>query len=361
MFRFDFQADGAVRDPAPDELQKPFDAVLRGDEDPVAARVHAEPFAEVPLERLVGNLPPSLLIETVRLAGGGVLLKRHMADVKFQVAAEDDLDDAASAVAGRAGPSAVRAAAAISESSDLVPGVYEGGLKTWECSVDLAGHLASRVCGPDLEGKRVLELGCGSALPSACVLRRCPALSALHVQDYNEDVLALVTLPNLIVNCPEFGAERAAGAGSGSGRDECRVVALEGDAAEDPGTAAEADGEGKTLPPSQLYDLVLTSETVYSPASVSRLCRALRACLRPPAFPEDAGGIALVAAKTFYFGVGGGTRAFCEEIERERAGAEERTEWDDAFVLRAESVWDTKASGGVRREIIKVAFATRPK
>jgi protein-histidine N-methyltransferase len=27
--------------------------------------------------------------------------------------------------------------------SDLIPGVYEGGLKTWECSIDLAAYLAS--------------------------------------------------------------------------------------------------------------------------------------------------------------------------------------------------------------------------
>jgi protein-histidine N-methyltransferase len=28
--------------------------------------------------------------------------------------------------------------------SDLVPGVYEGGLKTWECSIDLAGSVKDR-------------------------------------------------------------------------------------------------------------------------------------------------------------------------------------------------------------------------
>ena len=46
--------------------------------------------------------------------------------------------------------------------SDLVPGVYEGGLKTWECSLDLVecldkiyeGEIAER-----LKGKRVLEVG----------------------------------------------------------------------------------------------------------------------------------------------------------------------------------------------------------
>lgn len=43
--------------------------------------------------------------------------------------------------------------------SDLIPGVYEGGLKTWECSVDLAGHL-QQLLGPrpgdSLRKKRIL-------------------------------------------------------------------------------------------------------------------------------------------------------------------------------------------------------------
>ena len=45
--------------------------------------------------------------------------------------------------------------------SDLVPGVYEGGLKTWECSVDLAECLEAQAAkeGEDwVKGKRVLEV-----------------------------------------------------------------------------------------------------------------------------------------------------------------------------------------------------------
>lgn len=42
--------------------------------------------------------------------------------------------------------------------SDLVPGVYEGGLKTWECSLDLAGYLQETEIGKNVRGKRVLEV-----------------------------------------------------------------------------------------------------------------------------------------------------------------------------------------------------------
>ena len=45
--------------------------------------------------------------------------------------------------------------------SDLVPGVYEGGLKTWECSIDLVNYLdgvAGSSEGAYFAGKRVLEV-----------------------------------------------------------------------------------------------------------------------------------------------------------------------------------------------------------
>ena len=47
---------------------------------------------------------------------------------------------------------------------DLVSGVYEGGLKIWECSLDLVDYIA--VNKHLVQGKRVLELGCGQALPA---------------------------------------------------------------------------------------------------------------------------------------------------------------------------------------------------
>lgn len=45
--------------------------------------------------------------------------------------------------------------------SDLVPGVYEGGLKTWECSLDLAECLHRSIGGDpgdNLKGRRILEV-----------------------------------------------------------------------------------------------------------------------------------------------------------------------------------------------------------
>ncbi|XP_050710819.1 histidine protein methyltransferase 1 homolog isoform X2 [Eriocheir sinensis] len=64
--------------------------------------------------------------------------------------------------------------------SDLVPAVYEGGLTIWECTWDLLNHLADM----DIifKNKRVLEIGCGAALPAIFC-----ALHGAHItlQDYD--------------------------------------------------------------------------------------------------------------------------------------------------------------------------------
>ncbi|KAH0834709.1 hypothetical protein J3R83DRAFT_10256 [Lanmaoa asiatica] len=44
--------------------------------------------------------------------------------------------------------------------SDLVPFVYEGGLKTWECSLDLAGCLRHDGHAANVKGRRLLEVPC---------------------------------------------------------------------------------------------------------------------------------------------------------------------------------------------------------
>jgi len=42
--------------------------------------------------------------------------------------------------------------------SDLVSGVYEGGLKVWEGTFDLLRYLMNY---PEEAGQNVIELGCG--------------------------------------------------------------------------------------------------------------------------------------------------------------------------------------------------------
>ena len=60
----------------------------------------------------------------------------------------------------------------ISNNIDLVSGSYEGGLKLWECSIDLLSYLKTLELGP----LRVLELGCEHGLPGIYCTQLCLSL-----------------------------------------------------------------------------------------------------------------------------------------------------------------------------------------
>jgi hypothetical protein len=86
------------------------------------------------------------------------LPRRDLFDARFQLISHnaDDLD-------GSDQPTNTNAQSALqflNAPSDLVPLVYEGGLKTWECSLDLASYLDSISSESqfDVRGKRMLEV-----------------------------------------------------------------------------------------------------------------------------------------------------------------------------------------------------------
>ena len=83
-----------------------------------------------------------------------------------------------------------------SSHSDLIPGVYEGGMKVWECAFDLVEYLANSEV--HFSGKRVLELGCGAGLPAILTLMK--GAEEVHFQDYNPQVIDHVTIPSVLLN-----------------------------------------------------------------------------------------------------------------------------------------------------------------
>ncbi|KAG0270629.1 Histidine protein methyltransferase 1 [Actinomortierella ambigua] len=339
--------------------------------------------------------------------GEGVvtLYKRNLEDVKFQMALEDeDLGAASETTAAKeqgggearaktvTGPGGLEMLA-LADKSDLVKGVYEGGLKTWECALDLVAYLAENP--ENYDGKKVLELGCGSALPGIFVLTKSETVK-VDFQDYNDQVLRLVTLPNILLNtCTRPDLQPAQPDDDEDSEDEKdakkeKTERVDGEEAkkEDDGDEEEEEEEDEEMEmpekdpndfegteldlpaaedekrallqhardqsrlirgdwsgfvdlmgiqehdDSTKYDLILTSETIYAEENHQKLYQTIKRSLKK-------GGKAYVAAKSFYFGVGGDILSFQRLIEK-----------DGAFNVR--SVFSAQTF--VRREILELTF-----
>lgn len=217
---------------------------------------------------------------------------------------------------------------AAENSTDLIPSVYEGGLKIWECSVDLVEFLIE--CEVGFEGKRVLEIGCGAGLPGIFTLLKG---AEVDFQDYNEDVIEYVTIPNVLLNLEQLRESKECESDSRTfdllqtARKSCRFFS--GD------WGSVVDFINPELVKEMMYDLILTSETIYSVDSHAKLYYFIKRHLKKP------DGVAYVAAKTHYFGVGGGTRSF-----------EKMVRMDGVFGISVCKVY----SDGVQREILCMKY-----
>lgn len=191
--------------------------------------------------------------------------------------------------------------------SDLVPGKYEGGLKLWEGSLDLIKALRSDIKNGliSFAGKRVLEVGCGHGLPG--IFAFLEGAAAVHFQDFNAEVLRCLTIPNLKAN---LSGESQPSSSNSTICDEAEVRFFAGD----------WSGIDKLLPhvttdakhnQGDGYDFILMAETVYSINSLQNLYNLIKKCLQHP------DGVVYMAAKKYYFGVGGGTRRFLSVVEKD--------------------------------------------
>ncbi|XP_033762291.1 histidine protein methyltransferase 1 homolog [Pecten maximus] len=167
---------------------------------------------------------------------------------------------------------------AVSAHSDLVPDKYEGGLTVWECSLDLAEYLTTNKS--QVQNKAVLELGCGAGIPGLCAMQ-CGA-SEVHFQDYNSEVLEYFTIQNVRLHetC-------------------CHCRFISGDWS-----------YFHEIIRQQKYDVILSAETIYNPDNYKSLHAVFQQCLS-----KD--GVIYLAAKTHYFGVGGGVHLFEEFVKKE--------------------------------------------
>ncbi|KAM4702479.1 histidine protein methyltransferase 1 homolog [Discoglossus pictus] len=189
----------------------------------------------------------------------------------------------------------------VNSKSDLISGVYEGGMKVWECTFDLIKYFEDEdIC---FEGKRILDLGCGAGLLGIEALKR--KAKEVHFQDYNSTVIEEITVPNVLVNRDSNNSNEYIKEEPGRKRHKKSEMK--------PGLLSKCrffSGEWSQfrqlmqneIPPMR-YDIILTSETIYNPSYYCTLHDTFQNVLA-----ED--GIVYLATKSHYFGVGGGVHLF---------------------------------------------------
>ncbi|NWI93157.1 MET18 methyltransferase, partial [Pitta sordida] len=223
----------------------------------------------------------------------------------------------------------------VSSHSDLISGVYEGGLKIWECTFDLMDYFSEAEI--QFTNKTVLDLGCGAGLLGIVALRG--KADKVHFQDYNSTVIDEITLPNVVANCTNqvrSGEDKKASKppakrpkkaeDSPDGLNKCRFFSGE--------WSEVSQLLLSSNKPFSKYDIILTSETIYNPDYYSALHDTLAQLL-------DKNGRVYLASKVHYFGVGGGIYLFEKFIEERN-------------VFRASIVRTTDQ--GLQRCIMEMAF-----
>ena len=181
--------------------------------------------------------------------------------------------------------------------SDLIPGEYEGGFKLWECSRDLLSTLNSMLAANQvvISDTAVLEVGCGAALPGIFSLKQGCKHLTLH--DFNEEVLRWLTMPGLYLN--DLGHPVEIG----------HVRFFSGDW-QTTNDLMKYMREKESYLPTEGFDLILSADSLYSCDSMPRLYQLIVDQLCRPT------GMALVAAKSYYFGVGGSVALFRDIVQK---------------------------------------------
>ncbi|KAJ1499791.1 hypothetical protein HMI55_002467 [Coelomomyces lativittatus] len=246
--------------------------------------------------------------------------------------------------------------------TDVVPGEYEGGLKTWEGALDLAKYIATVSLEELLnlkiknEGEvhenevHVLELGCGSALPTLAFLRYLEALhpsssstgprprsfrvGSVTLHDFNAFVLQHTTYPNVVCNFSPCTAQYP--------KTPFFLTQLPLTSCTLPFPVHFCYGDWKavrSLLPKHTVQCIFSSETIYNELHLPDFCDLLQHVLHWQ-------GVAWVAAKTLYFGVGGGLRSFEQQL----------VENGSKLISEVVHVVHPTEGSGVPREILKVTW-----
>jgi protein-histidine N-methyltransferase len=216
------------------------------------------------------------------------------------------------------------------------------------------------------------QLGAGTAVPTACLLwtllRQSRQLNhpleiLLTVADYNPQVLALATIPNLLLSVtvqPEDKDEgdldlspavvsNFKGLLDKSHISVSAVSGAWGPTFVDLVLAADIDLNGEPVrlgTSNSSFTLVVASETIYSPESLRDFTQTVLSLLSTSKDRSASQSLALIAAKRVYFGVGGGVDEFITVLEE--LGGWGKCVWDSSGV--------EGESKGVERCILEVGI-----
>jgi predicted nicotinamide N-methyase len=123
--------------------------------------------------------------------------------------------------------------------------------------------LAAAAAAGEMERLRVVELGCGHGLPGVVALL---AGSSVHFQDYNKEVLQVLTVPTVAAN---WAAHCARGGAAPLPAPAPRARYFSGDWSSYAQLLDALDLQGT-------YDVVLSAETIYNLAGM----RSLYLCIK---------------------------------------------------------------------------------
>ncbi|XP_017268377.1 histidine protein methyltransferase 1 homolog [Kryptolebias marmoratus] len=241
------------------------------------------------------------------------------------------------------------------QKSDLISGVYEGGLKVWECTYDLL-ELIERD-GEVFSGKAVLDLGCGAGLLGILALKR--GARQVHFQDYNGTVIEQLTIPNVLLNLQEDDEvdddydKKGKGKGNVQMQEVCEKKQKKDGSPPPKKLATDLSqhpllrrchffsGDWRSFHPLVLkvesqprFDIIFTSETIYNTEYYPALHETLHNLLAPD-------GLVYLATKSHYFGVGGGLHLFETFVEQRG-------------IFSLDHLWD--GEDGLQRHVVELRF-----
>ena len=183
---------------------------------------------------------------------------------------------------------------------DIVKDNYEGGFKVWEGTFDLCNFLYNHGQNFDLNGKNVLEIGCGCGLVGVFCLKAYN-LNSICFQDYNLDVLKFSTLPNLVKNGVEEQIPK------------CRFISDDWATTIDKvynntnELVTKLHNEQGSVTAGK-FDMILMSEVLYNPDQYPKLGTLINELLTET-------GICIISSKLYYFGVNGSVDEFKDFME----------------------------------------------